>query len=411
MKRYFPFFILLACAAGFACGMVYLFDLRFESGDVYPPYSSLRADPLGTMAFYESLERIPGLAVRRDFSASDKLPEETQTVYLHLAGSPFEFEFISDEEYQSVQDYLARGGRLVITFFPQAEGFWFDQDTNSTEHKTMTKSKSKSKSKTDKKARHSDEEDFSWTSLADKWDFQIAFHKLEPDGDSYAPAIVTNLTNLPLPGTLRWHSGVTFKNLSKSWRVIYARDGNAVVMERKFGSGSVVFATDSYLLSNEAMLNDRHANLLAWLVGPARNVVFDEAHFGIMDNPGVAALVLKYHLQGLVAGLLVLAGLFVWKHSFSLVPPFANERGERFVAGKDSAAGFVNLLQRCIPPRDLMAACFGEWKKSVAHRKQLTGRYQQAEAVFAAESASHDRSSVETYRKITDTLGTQNQKL
>lgn len=405
MKKYFPIFILLGCAAGFALGIVYLFDLRFEAGDVYPPYSSLRADPLGAMALYESLEKLPDLAVRRDFSASDDLPKEPETVYLHLGGNRDELELMPDEAYRSIQDFLAHGGRLVITLFPQTEELEFDDWTNSTENRSMTKSG------TDKKTRDNRDDDFSWTSLEDKWKFQTAFQKLESDGDSYAPATVLNQSDLALPRTLHWHSGIIFTNLSPSWRVIYARSGNAVVMERKFGRGSVVLSSDSFLLSNEAMVNDRHADLLAWLVGPGKNVVFDEAHFGIVENPGIAELMRKYHLAGLVAGLLVLAGLFVWKHSFSLVPPLADERVERLVAGKDSAAGFVNLLRRCIAPRDLMAACFGEWKKSVApNAKQLTGRHQQAEAVFVAEGGPGG-GAVETYKKITKTLGTQNQKL
>jgi len=66
---------------------------RFGShrGEVYPAYSSLRADPLGAMAFYESLESIPGISARRDFSDSNRLPEEPQTVYLHLASPRYEW--------------------------------------------------------------------------------------------------------------------------------------------------------------------------------------------------------------------------------------------------------------------------------------------------------------------------------
>ncbi len=79
---------------------------------------------------------------------------------------------------------------------------------------------------------------------------------------------------MTLPDTLHWHSGIIFTNLLHSWRVIYARAGKAVVIERKFGRGSVVIATDSYLLSNEAMLKDRHADLLAWLVGPRQKCGF-----------------------------------------------------------------------------------------------------------------------------------------
>jgi len=407
MKRYFPIFILLGCAAVFAAGMAYLFELRFESGDVYPPYSSLRADPLGTMALYESLEKVPGMDVSRDFTASDTLPEESQTLYLHLGGRPFELEWMPDETYRNIQDFMTRGGRLVITFYPQTEGFWSYDETNSPEDKKMTQSKADKKDKD----KNSDNDDSHWTSLENKWGFAIGFKNLELEDGSYVTT-VNNQTDLALPDTLRWHSGVIFTNLAHTWRVIYARGGDAVVMERKFGPGSVVIAGDSYLLSNEAMLKDRHPDLLAWLVGTSKNVVFDEAHFGIVESPGVAALMRKYRLQGLAAGLLLLAGLFIWKHSFGLVPPLEEERVDRAVAGKDSAAGFTNLLRRCIVPKDLLATCFGEWKKTAAgNGKHHSPRVKRAEAVFEAENAAPGRSQVETYKKITESLGTQNQKL
>ena len=92
MRSHLPIVILIGCAALFAFGLVELFALRFASGDVYPAYSSLRADPLGTMAFYESLEKIPGLSVRRDFSDSDQLPGEPHTVYLQFAGSVYDWD-------------------------------------------------------------------------------------------------------------------------------------------------------------------------------------------------------------------------------------------------------------------------------------------------------------------------------
>ena len=61
MKKYFSLFLLAGCAAILTLGLIRLFKLRFEAGDVYPAYSSLRSDPLGTMAFYESLGKVPGI--------------------------------------------------------------------------------------------------------------------------------------------------------------------------------------------------------------------------------------------------------------------------------------------------------------------------------------------------------------
>src|SRR5689334_19223597 len=114
MKKYFPLLLLLACIAFFAYGIVELFELRFEAGDVYPAYSSLRADPLGTMALYESLGKVPGMSVRRDFSASNRLPEEPGTAYLHLAADTGEWEWLPDDLAKEIKNFVNSGGRLVI---------------------------------------------------------------------------------------------------------------------------------------------------------------------------------------------------------------------------------------------------------------------------------------------------------
>jgi hypothetical protein len=417
MKKHLPIVLMLGCAAVFVFGLVQLFQLRFASGDVYPAYSSLRADPLGTMAFYESLGKIPGLSVRRDFSASNRLPEEPQAVYLHLAGNRDDWEEMPNDLFREIQAYLTRGNRLVITFFPQTEPAIFhfhgEAETNSVKSAKAKEEKLTPPKPAPKKKKAPDEEDAS-VSLADAWNFHTDFQTLARDGDTYAPAPVVNQTDLPLPKMLDWHSGIIFTNLDKSWRVIYARGTNAVVIERKFGRGSVVMATDSYFVSNEAMARDRHADLLAWLVGPGRNVVFDEAHLGIVETSGVAVLMRKYRLHGLAAGLILLAGLFIWKNSTSLVPPLADEARENVVAGKDASSGFVNLLRRSIAPRDLLATCFAEWKKSVAQKgKMSAARFQQAEAIFASENspANPDRNPVQTYQNISKILATRNPKL
>ena len=48
-------------------GVVKLFLLRFQAGDVYPAYSSLRSDPLGSRAFYRSLQNLNKAAVSRNY--------------------------------------------------------------------------------------------------------------------------------------------------------------------------------------------------------------------------------------------------------------------------------------------------------------------------------------------------------
>ena len=64
---------LAAALLAFAVGVVHLFQLRFSVGDVYPPYSTLRADPLGAEVFFDALAGQPGLGVERNLRPLDLL--------------------------------------------------------------------------------------------------------------------------------------------------------------------------------------------------------------------------------------------------------------------------------------------------------------------------------------------------
>jgi len=84
----------------------------------------------------------------------------------------------------------------------------------------------------------------------------------------------------------------------------------------------------------------------------------------------------------------------------------AEERRDDFVTGKDAAAGFVNLLRRNVPAREVFGVCFAEWKKSATSGKISRARLQQAEAIFEAEASlpQKDRNPIATYRTISETL-------
>jgi hypothetical protein len=411
MNRRASIIILLLCAAAFGFGLLRLFALRFEAGDVYPPYSSLRSDPLGTMAFCESLEKVPGLSVRRDFSSDNRLPEEPGTVYLHLAAKTSAWKQMPADLLKEIEGFLARGGRLAVTFLPEISKpsrlFELHEPDDSEKSSADKKKKKNTNPIRPAKKKQSDvEEDqlLRSTSLKERWGLDFGFLALEPaDGSGFDSDQATNSSGLPLPDSLAWHSATVFTNLNHEWRTVYARGTNPVVIERAFGSGTVVMATDSFFLSNEAMLTDRHAEVLAWLIGPARRVVFDESHLGIVETSGVATLVRKYHLHGLVAGLVVLAGLFIWKNSLSFVPPYAEEKLHDYVTGKEVAAGFVNLLRRNVPSRDVLGICFAEWKKSFARGSKFsTAKVAQAEALMQDANAQSD--PLVTYQQISKIL-------
>jgi len=420
MKRQLPILLMFLCGVGFVLGVIQLFHLRFEQGDVYPPYSSLRTDPLGTMALYESLQRLPGIDVSRDYSARNKLPETRNTTYFHLSGDPYDWRWMPDSLVAEIESFLARGGRLVITCEPEVSGPLFGPayrspgSTNapgSRLRKDGATPPEKRSGKGDAKEQPDDGPDHpevKVTNIRERWGFDINFERL-PQGlaDSAAPVTVTNRSALPLPPQLDWHSATMFNNLATNWQVLYARGTNAVMIERRFGQGSVVLASDSFFVSNEALLQDRHPDLLAWLVGANRRVVFDEAHLGVIEKPGVATLMRRYRLHGLMGGLALLMGLLVWKNAFSLVPPPRRSPGQEYVSGRDASAGFVNLLRRAIPPGEILKVCFEQWEKSVAGRRDLApSRIEHARQTLAAEMARTglERNPVHAYQQISKIL-------
>ena len=48
------FLLLPLVAVALIAGLISIVHIRYASGDVYPAYSTLRADPEGAMALYES---------------------------------------------------------------------------------------------------------------------------------------------------------------------------------------------------------------------------------------------------------------------------------------------------------------------------------------------------------------------
>ncbi len=76
----------------------------------------------------------------------------------------------------------------------------------------------------------------------------------------------------------------------------------------------------------------------------------------------------RYHLEGALAAILLLAGLFVWRNVVSLVPRGAPDAAgigaADGVLGHSASAGYLNLLRRSVRPRDLPAVCLARWESS-----------------------------------------------
>ncbi len=400
----------------FAYGIIQLFLFRAGVGDSLPPYSSYRADPVGVKAFYEGLASLPGMEVRRNRDKLAKLATQPGETLLFV-GTPYygDIDEVEEEIVEALEAAANAGARVVLAFIPDPEGGF--RGASSLEKEEENKPEEK---KEDKPAEKKEEDPFMapppTVSLRERWGLTCAFARLEQDDKGeYAPATATlaqNYTGADLPESLSWHAALYFTELAGEWRPVYVRGEWPVLIERPFGAGTLVLSSDSYFMSNEALRIEPQPALLAWVVGPARVVLFDEYLHGIQANPGIMALARRYRLHGLGLGLLVLGVLYIWRAMSPLVPRRTDPAPEEAVPleGRDAAAALQNLLRRHVPRHELLGTCLHEWRSAQPRiSAEEERRFQEAEAIAAAEEAkpAKSRNRAEAYKAISALLGKQ----
>jgi hypothetical protein len=352
LKRRGPIALLALLALVFAGGLLDLFNRQFAGGDAYPPYSSLRSDPAGAKVIFESLSRLPGLTVARNYLSLDRLPDRASTVF-QLGIEPRSFALQQAAELHPLEEFAQRGNRLVFAM-GEASGREPPQPAP----------------------------------LEKLWgvrfglDFDKAGH-----------------------GTLYFAE-------AKGWEILERNGTQPVVIEKAFGKGSIVLVADSRLFSNGSVahalagavspLVGTQTALLAQIIGPHTRIVFDESHFGIVESGSVVALARRFRLQGMALGLALLAILFIWKNASSF-PPVSTVPRQENVFGRTSVAGLVTLLHRHVAPDRLASACWQEWLKSHA-RDIAPARRAQAEAAIR-NHASHPTEALREIQTIVRAKG------
>ena len=230
-------------------GIWRLFELRFAHGDIYPPYSSLRADQFGSRALFDSIGGVPGFQVSRNFHPLDKIAPAARTIF-YLGVAPNGFEYQSDETFEELEKLASGGARLIIGF------------------------RSVPAERTPKPGNHKPVE----TPLQKRWQVRLTYAKQVDPADPR-------------------QTSLAFETAAPVWQ------GNSSLLERRFGLGTVLLVARSYPLSNEGLQKERATGLIAHMLGGNRQVVFDESHLGEVESGSVAGLARNYHLEGLVAAI------------------------------------------------------------------------------------------------------------
>jgi hypothetical protein len=275
-----------------------------ETGAAYPKYSSLRSDPMGAMALYESLAEVVNVdRLYKSRMRSDPGPGTTIFVF---GVEPMAWSELEDDTLKDYEELTAKGARLVIAFLPVTKP-WLSNEARPVET---------------------------------RWNIHFTYKGVDDES-----------SDTPRESALELKAGPEWKSLGEG------------AVERPLGKGTVVLVSNSYPLSNEGLREEHHADFIVRLAGPAKEIVFDENHFGVVETGSVVKLMRKYHLEGALAVLVLVAALFLWRSAASLLPSRA-PRAEQAVTGRDSLDGMTALLRRGIAEKDLMRICVEEWKKT-----------------------------------------------
>jgi hypothetical protein len=316
-------------------GMEQVVVAPLQTGDIYPAFSSLRSDPLGTRALYESLGEQPGIEVDRLYKERAEIPDPREAM-LVLGVDPQQWQAMDVDDIVEYEKLVKHGGRLIVGFLPVRE-------------RSLPNVRP----------------------MEGVWNLKLRYYK-DSGADSSA---------VPRESTLYFEAG-------PQWR-----QGDGFI-ERPFGAGTIVLVAQTFALSNEGLREARDAAFISGLIGPARRIVFDENHFGVVEAGSVAKLMRKYHLEGAVAVLAAVLLMFLWRSASSFLPP-RRAAATDAIAGRDSLEGMTALLHRGVAERDLISVCFAEWRrtdrdKSRAGRVEdsIRGREQDPAAAYRAASAA-----------------------
>jgi hypothetical protein len=121
MKRRLPILVLVMIAVMFTAGLYWLYQLRISGGDVFPRYSSLRADPLGTRGFYEALDALPELDVGRSLQPLEKLQALPPRTIILAGMNRHRWEAFPTRVSNALDSAVRAGSRVVVLFTAEQE--------------------------------------------------------------------------------------------------------------------------------------------------------------------------------------------------------------------------------------------------------------------------------------------------
>lgn len=310
----------------FFAGTILIFQSRFRKGETFPDYSTLKADPLGSLALFESLQKTPGLTVTRNYSSTSIADISNSTIFF-IGIQPFIFE-MEGSPVSSIDSLLKKGNRVIVSFLdpPLFAPSSTLPDSTGKSNVLFTRSiKFKSKNSDTACVRSS---------------------------DSLFKAVTW-------PGALNLQADST-------WKTIVSRDSFMLLGEKKVHTGVLVVLHDGYNLSNQGLRDNLTRSgsnpLIPYLTGNTANIIFDESHHGIVKRMGISVLLQKTGFTPVIVFLCIWFFLLIWyiQGITAKIQPSSMNYSQQH----DTPDSLQLILTSRISPKKIVQICRDEWRKS-----------------------------------------------
>lgn len=374
-------------------GLLRLVWLRFERGDSYPKYSTFRSDALGCRALYEALRSLGGLEVRRFIRPAKTLSDPGRTTMFWLGAVSSSSWSNGSSDWRPPKRWLdfARSGGHLVWSFREAD---LDALVFSAPRKAD-------------RSRNPGKDSESGLGLR----YRRASAAADESSGRGRMTRVSGEEGLRVESLPRFGRGGLAVDADGEWAIVFEADGVPTVARRPWGEGFLTVLSDTYVLSNEALLEEPSPEFVRWLLMERREVWFDETHLGIRSQASMVALMRRYRLLPLYLSLILIGLLIVWWSSASLLPK-SNRISEeeafvdsgRLAAGAFGIGGISGLLRRHVSAKDLLPICAERWRRSMRRSRGGPLRFEAEIQQIASQAQAGGISPVEAYRKAAGLL-------
>lgn len=361
--------VILLLSSAFVVLGTRVFSTRFESGDLYPKYSTFRPDPFGSRVLLKTFSQLKGLTVD---VASDSVLFEKETEgegrVIFVLGLPVWSRYFPFAASETLERLAGEGATVVIAAAVPPGALNPTEASNESDDAEAEREEERAG---DRDANEGPE----WVPI-ETWMNSQSIGIFVMDSELLREAeqgerIVSrpSVSYLKEPLNLSQPIGLEFEE-DGEWRSLFEYEGNAVAAERTIGKGRLVLFADTYPFSNEGILNSANTELFAWIVKGKRRVTFYENHLGVETYYGLIALARLYGFDAVLILFAVASAAFVWRGSFSPLPKRDSIDSESGLIDIDAVdSGLNGLLVRSIDRQSLGSAIYGRWKRTLSGRR------------------------------------------